>query len=47
MLDGEAKLLTTEANLSMSVDFNKVGHVNIHGEYKERYDEENMMKKIC
>jgi hypothetical protein len=43
MLDGEAKLLTTEGNLSMSINFNKVGHVNIHGEYKERYDEGNML----
>ncbi|MGB7605360.1 MAG: hypothetical protein WBL93_07760 [Lutisporaceae bacterium] len=40
-LDGKAELITTETNLKMSVDFDKIGHVVISGEYVERYDENN------
>lgn len=40
---GKVELLTTEANLSMSVDFDKMGHVYINGKYTERYDEGNKL----
>lgn len=42
-LNGRVEFLTTETNLKMSVDFDKLGHVIISGEYVERYDEYNKL----
>ena len=42
-LNGKVELLTTEANLNMAVNFEKMGHVRVCGQYKERHDEDNKL----
>jgi hypothetical protein len=35
--------LTTESNLKLSVNFDRIGHVAINGEFIERHDKNNQL----